>query len=559
MIKKTGHIVFLMLLIFATSLVARNPKTGNVTGNEKIYLHTDRSMYIVGEKVRFSACIMEEKSKDTVTSLILYAEILSPDGRSIVGSKFPIHEYKAEGCLTIPLDIVSGNYYLRAYTKYMRNHGPASYSYDAIKIINPLKGDVLAGMDTSSTRQENVHKDSVQHFIISTDKKTYASRQQVDVDIKSLLDSCELKELIVSVVPEHSVSLKNKHVSLVNPGFSSGRYYQENRGVSLTGKLIDYNSEKPVVGGMVNLSILGDGRDFMAMQTDSAGRFSFSLPAYVGFRDLFLCSDNSKIQNPKILVDNDFCAVPVNLPFIPLELSDKERDLAYSLAVNHQISQLFTTDSVQTPTENLITNKAFYGMPTDILVFDKYIQLPTLEEYFNELPTPVRVRKRDSGKYFKVIGTRPEIAFFDPLVMVDQVAVDNPEKILAISPSNISRIEVVNEPYVKGNITYGGIISIVSKRGDFAGLDLPASGIFINYLFQAKDCKFSAYGPSLLHVPDARNTLYWNADLSLKKDNSTSFSFKTADTPGAFSIVLKAIKNDGSEISQTLLFEVIAK
>ena len=38
-----------------------------------------------------------------------------------------------------------------------------------------------------------------------------------------------------------------------------------------------------------------------------------------------------------------------------------------------------------------------------------------------------------------------------------------------------------------GNITYGGIISFVSRKNNFAGIDLPKSGTFISYSF-LEDC-----------------------------------------------------------------------
>ena len=75
------------------------------------------------------------------------------------------------------------------------------------------------------------------------------------------------------------------------------------------------------------------------------------------------------------------------------------------------------------------------------------------------------------------------MAIYDPLVMIDWVAVSDNESILGTPTQSISRIELVNAPYIKGDMIYGGIISIISKKGDFAGIDLPRNGIFINYKF----------------------------------------------------------------------------
>lgn len=42
------------------------------------------------------------------------------------------------------------------------------------------------------------------------------------------------------------------------------------------------------------------------------------------------------------------------------------------------------------------------------------------------------------------------MSYYDPLVLVDYVAVNNQEKTLAATPASISSIEVLRLPYVKG-------------------------------------------------------------------------------------------------------------
>jgi hypothetical protein len=293
------------------------------------------------------------------------------------------------------------------------------------------------------------------------------------------------------------------------------------------------------------------------METDSAGRFFFSLPDYAGYRDLFLCVENTGTADPKILVDNDFCSIPVHIPSNIFTLTRQERETAYNMAVNVQLESFFKIDSIPDEQIDQPEDQAFYGKPDDILYIDNYIQLPTLEEYFNGLPTLVKVRKHQGEKYFKVIGTQTELTDFDPLVLVDLVAIDDPSKVLAISPTNISRIEVVNELYVKGDQTYGGIINIITKRGDFAAIDLPSSGIFINYGFLADGSLYPKIYSPLLHSPDTRNTLYWNPQFVLDKGNTAKVSFTASDTPGRYLIILNGINMKGETISQTSAFEVL--
>ena len=554
--KRINHRIICLLVLLLTAAVTVKGQQGKLyPAEEKVNLFTDRMLYISGEEVHFSAFLSSYEQHQPQLSLILYAELISPDGKSVAGSKFALVNNAAEGCLAIPKDIISGVYYLRAYTKYMRNLGPEAYSYAGIKIVNPLRNDVMIGNDTSGFEKKQVNVNTTDAPTIIIGKNEFAPRYRVNVSIKA--PGAALSErLCISVVPQASASENSLQLPVIQHQVKSMRYYPETVGVSITGVVKDNTSGNALANTRINLSIIGHGRDFMAMQTDAAGRYFFSLPNYKGFRDLFLCAENTADIRPKILVDNDFCAVPVHLPSPVFKLTADERAVAYQMAMNTRLEQVYAADTIHRANAEEMVDGAFYGTPTDMVSIDNYVQLPTLEEYFNELPTLVKVRKRHGEKYFKVFGSQAEMAIFDPLVMVDWVAINAPQKILAVSPQNIARIEVLNVPYVKGDITYGGILSIISKRGDFAGIDLPASGIFLNYLFVSDQQICAENNVVSPNIPDARNTLYWEPNLKLDADNTANFSFTTPDTPGHYAIVLKGKTADGGIFTRTKEFEV---
>jgi len=68
-----------------------------------------------------------------------------------------------------------------------------------------------------------------------------------------------------------------------------------------------------------------------------------------------------------------------------------------------------------------------------------------------------------------------------PLVLIDKIPVSDIEELLRISTKRIKHIDMVNEIYIKGDNIYGGIISIISEKGDLAGVKLPENSIFFNY------------------------------------------------------------------------------
>jgi hypothetical protein len=115
---------------------------------------------------------------------------------------------------------------------------------------------------------------------------------------------------------------------------------------------------------------------------------------------------------------------------------------------------------------------------------------------------------------------------------------------------------VITVPYIKGNITYGGIVSIVSRRGDFAGIDLPASGIFFNYKFFEDTCHCDIKPENSADLPDSRNTVYWNSNVKWDVNHSTEISFTSPSTPGKYYIVMQGINPNGEGYQQFESFNV---
>jgi hypothetical protein len=440
----------------------------------------------------------------------------------------------------------------------MRNEGPTAYNYTLIKIVNPNRSEIQINFPDNSYSDSSVINFNgiadTNFLSISTDRSLYNSRDTIQISIKST--SQPYNALNVAVVPE--LTSNEKGIALPFKPATKSLYDPERSGISLTGSVRDEINGNVKDGIRVNLSIIGEGRDFMAIRTDSAGRFSFMLPEYEGYRDLFLCTDKSGSLNTQILVDNDFCSIPIQIDTESFELSPGERETALKMAVNFQLELSFKIDSATGATKDELEHKAFYGKPDEVIYMDNYVRLPTIEEYFNELPTLVKVRKRSGGKYFRILGSQTELTEFDPLVMVDLVAIDDLAGILAINPANISRIEVINSIYIKGDQTYGGIVNFISEKGDFAGINLPASGIFINYGFLTP-VSSEIIGSQSFNIPDTRNTIFWEPKLDLDKKDSATLKFTAPDTPGKYVVIIRGINNEGIPIRQTINLEVVKR
>ena len=137
--------ILFILIFFVLFTGAEYSSANGVSPNlplrdrEKVRLFTDRNLYAAGEEIFFSADLAVNDSRESV----IYVELITPEGDKIKSGKFKSEKGIASGCLAIPEDLFTGFYYVRAYTREMRNAGPGSYDYVPVKVINPAKNDIL--------------------------------------------------------------------------------------------------------------------------------------------------------------------------------------------------------------------------------------------------------------------------------------------------------------------------------------------------------------------------------------------------------------------------------
>jgi len=106
---------------------------------EKLYLHLDRSFYLVGETMWFKAYDVNGAShKFMDLSKIAYLEVMDKDQNAVVQTKISILGGKGNGSLVLPSSMISGNYKVRCYTNWMKNFSSDFYFETSISVVNPF-------------------------------------------------------------------------------------------------------------------------------------------------------------------------------------------------------------------------------------------------------------------------------------------------------------------------------------------------------------------------------------------------------------------------------------
>lgn len=525
---------------------------------EKITVFTDRNLYICNENILFTAAIQSKNTEETELSTVLYVELISPNGESFSKSKFAIRNNCSNGSILIPGNLLSGFYYLKAYTKWMRNFGPENYSYTLIKVVNPFKKEILSIDQKEYTIKSSIDSSNVENTDIQIiiPKTSFSTREMANFSIKvneKIKD--DILSMNISIAPrstiQNAIVLSDSNL----PQKKEVEYRPETKGISLSGKVLS-SKNKPLINTRVNLSVIGNN-DIITQYSDSMGKFNFGFLEYYNSKDLFISAESKdNNETPKLLIDNDFCNKEVALQFHPFTLSEDEKFTALKLAQNLQVDSLYNSDTIGVVDSESEYTQPFYGKPSKSIYFDKYVLLPTIDEYFSEFIGDVVIKKRNGKRYFKIQGFQSAMQIYDPLVMIDFIAIENHELLLSINPQNISHVEIINEPYVKGSATYGGVISFISKKRNFAGIELPKSGLFINYSFYKPFGKVKEFDVDL-RKPDTKNTLLWVNTNKLDKSNNYSFTFKTSDTPCDYTIVVRCIDKLGNIYSTSKTIVVL--
>lgn len=546
---------FLILLLASAGTEFVNGNDETKIPVESFSFQCDRSIYASGELIRFVA--KKSGNPGEEWSRVFYLDLITPDGQIISSAKYPVVEGKVTGALKIPADAISGSYFLNAYTKWQRNFSPENSKYLSVKILNPFTmkhlpertGEPITSLKPALSGNET---GKIQMEI---QKKLFDKREQVELNIKS--QSYSPKEVFISVV--RAGAADGQIINNLSPDNTQKLFpllIPEVRGISLTGIVRNQDDNSAASFSPVFLTLLDSERSFYPVMSDSTGHFYFSLPEYTGKRELFISARSPQGEPIEVLIDSDVATERMELPSTRLDLDSAEYVLALEIVQNKQIEEQYYDLPLQEQGDAAYT-RLFFGEPSRIIEIGEYIDLPSMEEYFLELLPMVSVLREKGKPRFRFNTPQAEMRIYDPLVLIDGVAVHDEQAVLDVNPLKISSIEIVDSPYLRGDLIFGGIISFTSKSGDFGGVDLPESGLFLNYNFFENEYPFpQENAPQERNIPDVRNTLYWNPELELQPGEEKRISFRTSDLAGEYEVLIREFDKDGRVNSSSLFFRV---
>jgi hypothetical protein len=114
----------------------------------------------------------------------------------------------------------------------------------------------------------------------------------------------------------------------------------------------------------------------------------------------------------------------------------------------------------------------------------------------------------------------------------------------------MEKVDVLISKYYISDNVLDGILHFVTKKGNLGALDMDKSIFRQEYEFTQNKNEFYSPDYSLdslknNHLPDFRNTLYWDPDLHTDKTGKAAIEFYSSDESGEYTITVEGISSDG--------------
>ncbi len=549
---------------------------------EEISLFTDRNLYAVNEPVYFRSFYkLSGSTGDLTWSRVLYVDLVSPSGQKLAGGKFFHDRQGSSGYLTIPPTAVTGTYYLRAYTRWMRNFGPLDFAYVPLLIINPFTAETLDMQERNAGSSLQEIPPGEKSIRCLPSRPRYLPGEEIDLALEMEGPGTGREgRVCITVVPAGTVD------SLVWNSRDPGRdtdppfrfdFLPEIRGISLSGRLQGDGKADLMPEYRLHFPITGPKSGYLATLADRKGRFVVTLPERYGKQEFFVAVEPVNGLAPQILIDQEFSPDPVPFTVNPFRLDSVTREQATRFMINMQLGRAFGQAAAGLPdTISVKDNFPFLSVPAREISLEEFVDLPTMTEVFENLVMGVLVRNGKDGPRLVIKGENPNIAMIPPLVLVDKIPVFDVKAIQALDPSRIRKIAYINEVYVMGDMMIGGIVMITTRQNDMAAVDLPAGSYFFDY---------QAYDPGNLrtaagfntepgvsrhlpgeegqppaagerHMPDLRNTLFWLDQAELTAGKASHFQFRAGQAPGEYLVLVRGQDGMGRSLYGTGRFVI---
>ncbi len=559
---------------------------------EELFLRTDRDIYITGEQVLLKVYKLGGLTHSPVNlSKVVYVEMLDKNNFPLRQLKIKADNSSGASVFTVPDNISSGNYIIRAYTNWMQNFPVDQFFYTAISVINPFESIDHLKLPSKSKNADSpgINSNDLNPALISENNNSVAGPVSGKITYSISLDQKQYpvrSRVRLSVTAtdangkpvQSDLSVSVTRAALINPTLNnsfhnlSGKndtyaratqrdYLAELEGHLLSGHIRLKATDEPIKNIDISLSFVGKTALCQFAKTDANGEFNF-LVKQPGLNEIVIQPLSPEITGYYIEINQHFSNSFSDIKPADFYIDSSLINDINKAVVGMQVTNIYSPFRQSPENEKVQPMPDFYGKPENSIKMSDYIELTSIREVVKEIIPNVYTLKQN-GKYdFKLINKFRGQPFENkPLVLVDGVPVYDFEKVLNISSKDIERADVINTRYFFSDNVFDGIVSFVTKKGNLSAMD------FDNSIFRqvyegcssVSNFKWPDYSTLAMkesHLPDFRNTLFWEPEAHSTRQGNTEVEFFTSDESTEYKIIVEGITPDGKTGYATATFVV---
>jgi hypothetical protein len=551
------------LLIRLLCLLPTATLTGQ-TLSERLYLPTDKTLYLAGETVWLKAIATDAAGRPSDLSKVAYVELLD-DASAQIQIKLALEKGAGEGAFTLPVGLPTGHYLLTAYTRYMQNDGESVYFRQLLPVINTFIEGVRTATDAPTQQPEAAPSNT---FALRADRAVYPVRTAGTISLDSLPD--DLHTLSVSIAGHDCLAMPANHIVgwRKNQAATAPQRRPDNvpyilpeyEGPVITGKLVDPTSGEPPPDNLkpiVLLGATGDGIRLFNGEVDGDANVVFYTRRITGIREMATAVLSSSDQAYRVDIRSPF--VQHTFSPLPLAVRPQWNDCLLQRSVALQIRQTYTGDSLLLPGQP--EQSLFRRTPAWRYLLDEYTRFTTMAEVITEFVIGLRFRQANGVRSLTALSEDHTGFASEPaLALLDGIPITDHEAIYRYNPLLVKEIEVYQGRFVFGGAVFEGIASFKTYNLDYPGLEIAPSMQLFDYEGPQVSRRF--YAPAYTdekqrasRLPDYRHTLLWAPRVAIS-GRSARVDFTTSDLKGDFVVTAEGLTREGVPVYASLRIRV---
>lgn len=545
---------------------------------ERIYLTTDRELYLAGESIWISLFCFDisgEKNILSTLSAVAYIELHNASSVALT-AKLAINKGRGSGKLDLPPALPTGNYKLVAYTKQMLNEEAPEPFEKVIPIYNTLSlervADNVLSHDSPEASllqpQRRVVKENSNAITVRLGHDQGAFSKNSNFPITILNAGNEDMTLNVAVVKIDNDRAGETDMSAFLSGLGTGKgkvrfsnkYAPDYEGEIIRGKVTNVGTAKSDWNS-VFLSAVGDGVDVYTSDIDSlTGNITFFTGPIYGKREIVLEYPYNDPVNSNIIFEIFDPFVRQQKGTMPKLYLDKSYEqMLVDRSIEMQVNKRFGIDTLVEKMK-VVNDPLLYAKFTAYNL-DNYTRFPDMQEVVLEFISYVRFRKVDDKTYMQVgVEWDPNTIVYsrkNALILFDGIPVFDHSRIVASDPLKIKTITVSRNQFFIGKNIFDGMVAFSSYKSDYPGLTFDKGVRIMDFQGVQYPCRFTGKEAALSNdLPDLRSLLYWDPHVDLAAGSTNEITVWTSSSPGKYAVIVEGVTTEGTPIYSRSEFTV---